>query len=83
MKVTIVEYKVFVENEFEHRINFFVKYNGKPYAVTITTYKRFDSNRKPIIEKINSFGYLNTISRKSEVRDRAIKHALIGVNFEY
>lgn len=83
MKVQIVEYKVFVENEFEHRINLFVKYNGKSHAVSITTFKRFDSRNKPVVEKINTFGYLSTVSRKSEVRDRAIKQAITGMNFEY
>lgn len=80
---TIVEYKVFVENEFEHRINLFVKYRGKSYAVSITTFKRFDSNRKPVVEKINSFMYLNKVARKSDTRDMEIKRSIIGMNFEY
>lgn len=82
MKTKIMDYKVFTENEFENRINFVVKYQGHSYAVSITCYHDFDKDH-PIIMHLNSFKYLSNIKRTSQVRDREIKRAIIGFNYNY
>lgn len=70
-----------IANENENRLSVVVRYRKQSYAVVITTYHDFE-NGKPIVKYINSFGYLSTV-KKSDVRDRAIKKALLGMIYEY
>lgn len=79
--VQIIDYKMTIANENENRLSVVVRYRKQSYAVVITTYHDFE-NGKPIVKFINSFGYLSTV-KKSDVRDRAIKKALLGMIYEY
>lgn len=83
MKTEIIDYKVFTENEFENRISFIVRYKDHSYAVSITCYHDFDKDRNPIVMYLNSFKYLSSIKRKSQVRDKEIKRTIIGFNYRY
>lgn len=80
--VQIVDYRMTIANENENRLSVMVRYRKKSYAVVITTYHDFE-NGKPVVRYINSFGYLSNVDRKSEVRDKEIKRALIGMKYEY
>lgn len=80
--VQIVEYRMTMANDHENRLSVIVRYRKKSYAVVITTYHDFE-NGKPIVKYINSFGYLSNVERKSDVRDNAIKRALVGMTYEY
>lgn len=80
--VQIVDYRVTPANENENRLSVTVIYRKRSYAVVITTYHDFE-NGKPIVKYINSFGYLSSVKRKSDIRDRAIKRALVGMEYKY
>lgn len=82
MKAIVVETKSFREGTFEARVNAFVKYNSKPYAVSVTCYFAF-KNGEPYIKYINSFKYLSSISRNSFTRDHEIMKALKGIKYEF
>lgn len=70
----IVETKAFAVNEFENRVNAFVKYNGKSYAVTTVVPKEIKGNAYGIYAK--EIQYLNSDVKLSKERDKAIIRAL-------
>ena len=80
--VQIVDYRMTIANEYENRLSVMVRYRKQFYAVVITTYHDFE-NGKPIVKYINTFGYLSSVNRKSDVRDKAIKRAFVGMVYEY
>lgn len=72
--IRVVEIRAFAENEFQNRINSFVKYKGKNYAVTALTSK--DANARGYTIHIDKVTYLNSGVKESKERDRAIVWAL-------
>lgn len=72
--IRVVEIRAFAENEFQNRINSFVRYKGKNYAVTALTSK--DANARGYTIHIDKVTYLNSGVKESKERDRAIVWAL-------
>ena len=75
----IVETKAFAVNEFENRVNAFVKYNGKSYAVTTVVPKEIKGDSYGIYAK--EIQYLNSDVKPSAERDKAIIRALRNTTY--
>ena len=72
----IVETKAFAVNEFENRVNAFVKYKGKSYAVSATVPKEVNSDGSGYAIYAKEIKYLNSDVDSSKDRDAAILRAL-------
>ena len=72
--IKVVEIKAFAENEFQNRINSFIKYKGKNYVVTALTSK--DANERGYTIHIDKITYLNSGVKESKERDTTIIRAL-------
>lgn len=72
----IVETKAFAINEFENKVNAFVKYKGKSYAVSATVPKEVNSDGTGYTIYAKEINYLNSDAGSSKDRDAAILRAL-------
>lgn len=72
----IVETKAFAINEFENRVNAFVKYKGKSYAVSATVPKEVNGDGTGYAIYAKEINYLNSDAGNSKDRDAAILRAL-------
>lgn len=78
--VEVKEIKVFAIDEFQNRVNAFVKYKGKSYAVSVVVPRLADEKGYTIYAK--ELKYLTSDVRKNSERDRAIIRALNRTTYD-
>lgn len=78
--VEVKEIKAFAIDEFQNRVNAFVKYKGKSYAVSIITPR--EANKEGYTIHAKELKYLTSGVKKNSERDRAIIQALNRTTYD-